>query len=92
MMIPVFSEVQFVRENGFLTSEMQLFLDQLIQALQGALSDNGWTIPPISAANLVLLEANKPMPNGTIWYESTANEWVGKQNGSLVKFTTTPYP
>lgn len=90
MMIPVFMEVKFVDEDGFLTSPMQIYNDELNQALQRGLSDNGWTVPQISAANLVKIAPS--MPDGTIWYESDAKEWVGKQNGSLVKFTTIPYP
>ena len=90
MNIPVFAEVKFVKEDGFLTPEMQIYNDQLNQSLQDGLSDNGWTVPPITAVDLLKIAPS--MPDGTIWYESDAKEWVGKQNGALVKFTTTPYP
>lgn len=90
MEIPVFQDLKYVDEDGFLTESMQIYNDQLNQALQGGLSDNGWTIPPITAANLAIVAPL--MPDGTIWYESDAKEWVGKKNGSLVKFTTTAYP
>lgn len=90
MMIPVFSEVQYVKPDGYLTPPMQIYHDQLNQALQNGLSDNGWTVPQISAANLVLVEPK--MPNGTIWYVTDSNEFVGKVNGSLMKFTMAAYP
>jgi hypothetical protein len=90
MYIPVFSTVRYVQENGYLTEEMQIYNDELNQALLGGLSDNGWTLPPISAANLAIVAPM--MADGTIWYESDAKEWVGKKNGVLVKFTTTAYP
>lgn len=32
------------------------------------------------------------LDNGIILYDTTNNEYVGRQNGSLVKFTTTAYP
>jgi len=32
------------------------------------------------------------LPDGVILYDSTLNLYVGKISGSLVKFTTTPYP
>lgn len=90
MMIPVFSDVQWVKQNGFLTPEMQMYNDQLNQALQNGLSDNGWTFPPITAANLAIIAPK--MPDGTGWYESDAKEIVFKLGGSLFKVTTTPYP
>ena len=90
MNFPVFSVVKFVESDGFLTPAMQDYNDLLAQALEAGLSDNGWTVPQISATDLVAIEPQ--MPDGTIWYEITNNVFVGKENGSLVKFTTTPYP
>lgn len=90
MIIPVFSNVKYVKEDGFLTSEMQMYHDQLNQALQNSLSDNGWTIPPITAANLATISSQ--MPDGTMWSESDAQEIVVKINGALRKITTTAYP
>lgn len=90
MMIPVFSDVQYVKEDGFLTSPMQIYHDQLNQALQNGLSDSGWTFPPITAANLAIVAPR--MPNGTGWYESDAAVIVFKLGGSLRKVTTTAYP
>lgn len=90
MQIPVFADVQFVRPNGYLTPEMQIYNDELNQALQNGLSDNGWTFPPITAANLALVAPN--MPDGTGWYESDAQVIVFKLGGALRKVTTTAYP
>jgi hypothetical protein len=95
MNFPAFSHVQFVKKDGFLTEEMQDYNDLINQALINGLSDSGWTVAPITAANLVLIAPS--MPNGTIWYDSTNREWVGRQDDgaggyNLVKFTTTPYP
>ena len=90
MKFPVFTNQQFVGEDGLLTPAMQDYMDLQAQALQNGLSDNGWTVPPLTAADLLLIASK--MPDGTIWYESDAKEWVGKQNGALVKFTTTSYP
>lgn len=90
MFIPVFADVKYVQANGYLTPEMQIYHDQLNQALQNGLSDNGWTLPQINAANLAAVQAQ--MPNGTMWYESDAHEVVIKINGALRKVTTTAYP
>lgn len=90
MMIPVFSEVQYVNKDGYLTSPMQIYHDQLNQALQNGLSDNGWTFPPITAANLAIVAPK--MPDGTGWYESDAQVIVFKLGGALRKVTTTAYP
>lgn len=90
MYIPVFSNVRYVQDSGYLTPEMQIYNDELNQALQNGLSDNGWTLPQITAANLAAIESQ--MPNGTMWYESDAHEVVIKINGALRKVTTTAYP
>lgn len=90
MHIPVFSDVKYVQVNGFLTPEMQIYNDQLNQALQNGLSDNGWTFPPITAASLAVVAPL--MPDGTGWYESDAQVIVFKLGGSLRKVTTTAYP
>lgn len=95
MKFPTYTSQQFVDENGMLTVAMNDYLDLQAQALQNGLSDNGWTVPPITATDLVKIAPS--MPNGTIWYESDAKVWVGRQDDgaggfNLVKFTTTPYP
>ena len=90
MQIPVFSDVQFVKENGFLTEPMQYYNDELNQTLRDGLSDNGWTAPQLTAAELIAIAPS--MPNGTFWYEKDAHEIVFKVNGALRKVTTTPYP
>ena len=90
MIIPVFSSVKFVDNDGFLTPDMQIYEDELNQALQNGLSDNGWTLPQITAANLALIAPK--MPDGTMWYETDNKEFVVKINGALAKVTTSAYP
>lgn len=90
MNIPVFMEVPFVDDKGNLTSAMQIYNDSLNQALQNGLSDNGWTTPQQTQAQIEASSAN--MPNGTFWYDTTNNEIVFKINGSLYKVTVTAYP
>lgn len=90
MFIPVFADIKYVQSNGYLTPEMQIYHDQLNQSLQNGLSNNGWTLPQITGANLVAVESQ--MPNGTMWYESDIHQVVIKINGALRKVTTTAYP
>lgn len=95
MNFPTFTHVKFVNQDGFLTEAMQDYNDLLNQALINGLSDSGWTVASITATNLANIAPN--MPDGTIWYESTAREWVGRKGDgmggyTLVKFTTAPYP
>lgn len=95
MKFPTYTSQKFVEENGFLTQPMQDYNDLLAQALERGLSDNGWTVPQITAADLVKIAPT--MGNGTIWYEKEAKVWVGRQDDgaggfNLVKFSTTPYP
>lgn len=90
MYIPTFTDVQFVKKDGFLTPAMQIYNDELNQALQNNLSDNGWVMPPVTASQLTAL-ATKAR-NGTFWYESDNHEVVIKINGALRKVVTAAYP
>ncbi len=90
MYIPTFNDLKYTKEDGYLTPEMQIYHDQLNQSLQDGLSDNGWTFPPISAANLAIVAPI--MPDGTGWYETTQHVIVFKLNGALRKVTTAAYP
>jgi len=68
------------------------FFEELTQTLTDGLSDNGWTIPQITMANLAIISPN--MPDGTIYYvtDHAPPCWVGINNGTLVQFTTAAYP
>lgn len=94
MEIPVFAHTQYVQEDGYLTSEMQLYNTELNQILRNGLSGNGWTLPTVTQAQLT--EIAPSMPNGTAWYVHDTGtayyELVIKINGALEKVTTTAYP
>ena len=101
MIIPTFQYVQFVDEEGYLTSQMQLYHDELNNVLRNGLSDNGWTLPVVTQAQLaaiMALPSDQQMPDGTIWYVDNGgllpayHEVVVKINGALRKITTTAYP
>ena len=108
MIIPVFQNGQYVDENGYLTSQMQLYNDELNNILRNGLSDNGWTLPTVTQAQLatiMALPADQQLPNGTIWYVAnpavnpTYNEIVvklddGSSTGTsaLYTLTKTAYP
>ena len=99
MIIPTFQSVQLVDENGYLTSQMQMYNDELNNVLRNGLSDNGWTLPTVTQAQLVdilALPSDQQMPNGTIWYvhddDTLVYEIVILINGALRKVTTTAYP
>jgi hypothetical protein len=99
MIIPTFQSVQFVDENGFLTSQMQMYNDELNNILRNGLSDNGWTLPEVTQAELasiIALPVDQALPNGTIWYVhddvTLVYEVVVLINGALRKVTTSAYP
>ena len=57
--------------------ELQRYFALLVQAMQTALSDNGWTVPKQSTANIAtIIDKNTlpVMPVGTIWYDTTLNK------------------
>lgn len=99
MIIPTFQSVKFVDENGYLTSQMQMYNDELNNILRNGLSDNGWTLPEVTQAQLTSIRAlptDQALPNGTVWYVHDDNtlvyELVVLINGALRKVTTTAYP
>ena len=99
MIIPTFQSAKYVNEDGFLTSQMQMYNDELNNILRNGLSDNGWTLPTVTEAQLAQIDALtglEEMPDGTIWYvhddDTVVYEVVVKINGALRKVTTTAYP
>ena len=99
MIIPTFQTAQYVKEDGFLTSQMQMYNDELNNILRNGLSDNGWTLPTVTQTELTAIQAITgvdALPNGTIWYVHDDNtavyQVVVKINGALRKITTTAYP
>src|SRR5882724_9171565 len=99
MIIPSFQNVQFVDADGYLTTQMQMYNDELNNILRNGLSDNGWTLPEVTQTQLmdiIALPSDQTMPNGTIWYvhddDTMIYEVVVLINGALRKVTTTTYP
>ena len=72
--------------------DQENYHEELNQNMQDALSDNGWVVPSLSTADITT--ASGFMPNGTIWFctDSSPPVFVGLDNGSLVKFTSTSFP
>lgn len=59
----------------------------LNQALQGAISDNGWTLPQQTTDNISEVSTN--MPDGTMWYDSDTNSFKVKIDGTVKTVTVT---
>lgn len=55
-------------------------------------SFNLLTGPSYTATEIAALNTAGQLSNGVLLYDTTNNVYVGKQNGALVKFTTTAYP
>lgn len=65
-------------------------LNEIIDDVQTAF--NEFTAPRLTQAEIVALAADAQ--DGRFWYctDSVPPVFVGKENGALVKFTTTPFP
>lgn len=50
------------------------------------------TAPSYTASQISTMFTAGDFTNGILLYDTTNNEYVGMQSGSLVKFTTTAYP
>ncbi len=67
-------------------------LNENINDIQNAF--NLLTAMSYTAAQINAMQIAIPsqLNNGVLLYDTTNNVYVGKQNGALVKFTTTAYP
>lgn len=65
-----------------------LYQDELNQALQGALSDNGWGLPNQTTANIAEIAPSKP--KGVMWYDTDTNEFKVTINGVIHIVQTVP--
>jgi hypothetical protein len=108
MIIPTFQDAKFTDSEGYLTQQMRAYNDELNNVLRNGLSDNGWTLPTVTQAQLAEIDAlpsDQQLPNGTIWYVAnpavnpTYNEIVvklddgtGTGTSAYYKLTKTPYP
>ena len=108
MIIPTFVNPQATDQDGNFTADMQMYNDELNNVLRNGLSDNGWTLPVVTQAELTKIfnfTGTDLQPNGSIWHVAnpainpTYNEIVVKlDDGSatgtsaLYKLTKTAYP
>jgi hypothetical protein len=57
--------------------DLQRYFALLVQSMQTALSDNGWTVPQQDTANiatLINMNTLPVLPVGTIWYDTDLNK------------------
>lgn len=84
-------DVQFSRE--FVTW-IQVLVDTLnssIEEIEYHINVNG--AQSYTQAEIAALNASQAgLPNGVILYDTTNNCYVGKENGVLVRLTTSAYP
>ena len=87
MIIPVFANVKYTDEDGYLTSQMQMYNDELNNVLRNGLSDNGWTFPEVTSdelAEIMALPEDQQMPIGTVWYVSDRPDLPDPQYNEIV--------
>ncbi|CAB4151313.1 hypothetical protein UFOVP685_12 [uncultured Caudovirales phage] len=65
-------------------------LNENINDIQNAF--NFLTAMSYTAAQITALNVAGSLGNGVLLYDTTNHVYVGKQNGSLVQFTTAAYP
>lgn len=97
MIIPTFVNLQYTDKDGYLTSQMQMYNDELNNILRNGLSDNGWTLPQVTQAQLTEIQAFTGvdvMPDGTMWVcvDVSPQQLIVKLDGTLHQITTTAFP
>lgn len=89
MKIPTFSGAKIAEKDGSCHPEFQQYQDQLNQQMQLTISDDGFVVPSNTTANINhIADNNNPngRPNGTMWYDSTTNQFKRKRNGVVEVF------
>lgn len=73
-------------------AEQETFMQEMFQTLLDGLSNDGWTVPVLTTAQIAAIAPS--MPDGTIWYDSSHIPpcFVGLIAGVLVQFVTAAYP
>lgn len=92
MKIPTFSGLKIIDESGNCSSEFQQYNDQLNQQMQLMVSNDGYVIPGNTTTDINNFSRNdnaNGKPNGTMWYDTTTNQFKGKINGVVKIFTLT---
>jgi hypothetical protein len=83
--------------NSDFDAQFLQWLWVLVDSLNENLNDiqnafNLLTAMSYTAAQITAMNVAGTLGNGVLLYDTTNNVYVGKQNGALVKFTTTAYP
>lgn len=83
--------------NGNFDPQFLQWLWVLVDSLNENTNDiqNALNLPlamNYTAPEIVAMNSSGDLDNGVLLYDTTNNVYVGKQNGALVKFTTTSYP
>lgn len=83
--------------NSSIDAQLLQWIWVLVDTLNENISDiqNSFNIlqaMSYTAIEISNLESDGLLSNGVLLYDTTNNVYVGKEGGSLVKFTTTAYP
>ncbi len=83
--------------NSDFDAQFLQWLWVLVDSLNENISDiqdsfNLLTAMSYTATQIASMESDGLLSNGVLLYDTINNVYVGRQNGSLVKFTTTAYP
>lgn len=83
--------------NGDFDPQFLQWIWVLVDTLNEDITDiqdafNFLTATNYTAVQIAAMNAAGQLGNGILMYDTTNNVYVGKQNGALVKFTTTAYP
>ncbi len=82
--------------EGF-PSQLLQWIWILVDALNENIGDiqnafNLLTAMSYTATEINDMESDGSLADGVLLYDTTGNVYVGRQNGALVQFTTTPWP
>jgi hypothetical protein len=83
--------------NADLDMQLMQWLAVLVDSLNEDInkiqnSFNLLTAQSYTSAQITTMQGAGNLVDGVLIYDSTLNLYVGRISGSLVKFTTTPYP
>jgi hypothetical protein len=86
--LPAFFDMSFTQDNGRLTADGYMYLDQTFQTLNALVNmfNNGVQYPQKTTAEIVALEPSSP--TGTTWFNTTLAKLQVKTAAGVIETIT----
>lgn len=88
--LPTFYSMRFTEDDGSLTGDSNLYLDQSFQTLNQIVNffNQGLQTPQKTTAEIAVYATQAAVPNGTIWFNTTISKLQVKTAAGTIETIT----